>query len=198
MFDVRCWALDVSRRRMIILPNILILLAALLAVFVQGTFDGMRNVLGTQVDLLPALMVYTALTAGPAMMITLAVFGGLMFDTLSVNPLGGSVLPLLLIGVLLQLRRDLLLRDQPYAQLVLGFIASALAPGLTVLILLTLEQSPLLGWGSLWQWLVMSVGGGLATPLLFLGFDRLNHALGYQPVIESSFRADREIRRGRN
>lgn len=183
---------------MILLPHILILLTALLAVFFQGAFSGLRHLLGAQVDLLPALMVYTALTSGPTMMMTLAVFGGLMLDTLSVNPLGISVLPLLLIGFLLQLRRDLLLRDQLYAQFTLGLIASALAPAMTIVMLLTLEQSPLLGWGSLWQWIVMSLGGGLATPVFFFLFDRLNHALGYQPIVESSFRADREIRRGRN
>jgi rod shape-determining protein MreD len=183
---------------MIVLPNILILLAALLCVFLQGAWSGLRSVLGAQVDFLPALMVYTALTAGPGMVLTLAVVGGLLFDTLSVNPLGASVLPLILIGVLLQSRRDLLLREQIYAQFVLGAIASAAAPVVTILILLTLEQSPLLGWGSLWQWLVMSVGGGVATPVLFWMFDRLNHALGYPPIVETSFRADREIRRGRN
>jgi len=183
---------------MIMLPNILILLAALLCVFLQGVWGGLRPVLGAQVDFLPALMVYTALTAGPGMVLTLAVVGGLLFDTLSVNPLGASVLPLILIGVLLQSRRDLLLREQLYAQFVLGAIASAAAPVVTILILLTLEQSPLLGWGSLWQWMVMSVGGGVATPVFFWMFDRLNHALGYQPIVETSFRADREIRRGRN
>jgi len=183
---------------MTILPNILILLTALLVVFFQGAFNGIRDLLGAQVDLLPALMVYTALTSGPVMMMVLSVFAGFMFDSLSVNPLGISVLPLLLIGFLLQLRRDLLLRDQIYAQFALGLIASALAPLMTVLILLTLGQSPLLGWGSLWQWIVMSGGGGIATPLFFFLFDRLNHALGYQPIVESSFRADREIRRGRN
>ena len=69
---------------------------------------------------------------------------------------------------------------------------------MTLLTLFTMEQTPLFGWGSLWQWLVMSVGGGVATPVFFLLFDRLNHALGYQPIVESSFRTDREIRRGRN
>ena len=183
---------------MIVLPNILILLTALLLVFMQGAFNGVRHLLGAQVDLLPALMIYTALTSGPVMMMTLAVFGGLLFDTLSVNPLGVSVLPLLLIGFLIQLRRDLLLRDQLYAQFTLGLIASALAPLMTVLMLLTLEQTPQLGWGSLWQWIVMSVSGAIATPLFFVMFGWLTHALGYQRVVESSFRADREIRRGRN
>jgi len=183
---------------MTVLPNLLILLAALLAVFAQSAFTGLRAILGAQVDLLPALMVYTALTASPFMMIALAVLGGMFFDALSVNPLGTSVLPLLLVGFLIQIRRDLLLREQTYAQVVIGFLASAGAPLIAVLILLTLGKSPLLGWGSLWQWTVMSVGGAVATPLFFLLFDRLNHALGYQPVVETSFRADREIRRGRN
>jgi rod shape-determining protein MreD len=180
------------------LPNLLILLAVILAVFAGGTFHGLRHLLGTQVDLLPALMVYAALSSGPPMMITVAVTGGLLFDTLSANPLGTSVLPLLAVGFLVQLRRDLILRDQVYAQFVLGFLASVVAPAGSVLILLTLGQSPLIGWGSLWQWAVMSIVGGLATPVIFILFGWLNHALGYQRVIETSFRPDREIRRRRN
>lgn len=180
------------------LPNILILIAAILAVFASGAFNGLRQLLGAQVDLLPALMVYAALSSGPAMMITLAVVGGLFFDTLSANPLGTSVLPLLLVGFLLQLRRDLILREQVYAQFVLGLLASAVAPAMAILILLTLGQSPLLGWGSLWQWTVMSVGGAVATPIFFVTFGWLNRVLGYQRIIETSFRPDREIRRRRN
>ena len=176
---------------MTVLPNILILLAALLVVFGQSAFSGLRSLIGAQLDLLPALMVFTALTAGPFMMLTLAVLGGLLFDTLSANPLGTSVLPLLTIGFLIQLRRDLLLREQVYAQFVLGLIASAAAPAISILILLTLGKSPLLGWGSLWQWVVMSTGGAVATPLMFSLFGWFNHALGYQRVVESSFRSDR-------
>jgi rod shape-determining protein MreD len=183
---------------MSLLPNTLVLLAALLAVFGQSAFSGLRDLLGAQVNLLPALMVYAALSASPALMLTLAVTGGLLFDTLSANPLGTSVLPLLTLGFLIQWRRDLLLHDHIYAHFVLGFLASAVAPVLSVLILLTLGQSPLLGWGSIWQWVVMSVGGGVATPILFLLFGWCNHALGYQRVVETSFRTDREIRRGRN
>jgi rod shape-determining protein MreD len=183
---------------MTVLPNILILIGALLAVFGQSTFNGIRNLLGAQIDLLPALMVYAALTASPAMMLTLAVTGGLLFDTLSANPLGTSVLPLLTVGFLIQWRRDVLLHEHGYAQFTLGLVASAVVPLLSVLILLTLGKEPLLGWGSLWQWVVLSVGGGVATPVMFFLFGRLNHALGYERVVESSFRPDREIRRGRN
>jgi hypothetical protein len=55
----------------------------------------------------------------------------------------------------------------------------------------------LLGWGSIWQWLVMIAGGAAATPVIFALFDWCQHALGYQPQTETSFRPDREIRRGK-
>lgn len=180
------------------LHTLLIFLAAFLAVFWEAAFPGIRNLLGAQVDLLPALMVYTALSARLPMVALMAVWSGLLFDSLSVNPLGVTILPLFLIGILIHLNRDLILRDQLFAQSVLGFAASAIAPAATVLLLLTAGREPLLGWGSLWQWLVMSVGGAIATPIFFTLFGWLNRLLGYEPATESSFRADREIRRGRN
>jgi hypothetical protein len=69
---------------------------------------------------------------------------------------------------------------------------------LTLLLLLSTRQRPLLGWGSVWQWFVMTVGGGFLTPLAFMMFDGLNRALIYRPASQTSFRPDREIRRGRS
>jgi hypothetical protein len=95
------------------------------------------------------------------------------------------------------LRRDLILREVSFAQLVLGTVASAVVPALSVLLLLSGGKQPLIGWGSIWQWIVMTAGGAAATPLVFALFNWCNHALGYQPRTETSFRPDREIRRGR-
>src|SRR5690606_23817983 len=121
---------------------------------------------------------------------TLATFSGLLFDSLSANPLGVTILPLFAVGLAIHLRRDLLLREQIFAQLVLGFCASALTPALCVLLLLTLSQTPLLGWGSLWQWAVMTIGGACATPILFVLFGWSHRVFGYRPVTETSFRPD--------
>lgn len=180
------------------LQTILILLAAFLAVFWAAAFPGTAYWLKAQIDLLPALMVYVSLRGGPALIGLLAVWSGLCFDSLSANPFGVTIFPLLAVGFAIYLRRELILRDQPYAQFVLGFAASAAAPLLAVFLLLTGGQSPLLGWGSLWQWLVMSVGGALATPIFFFVLDWCDRTLGYRRVTENSFRPDREIRRGRN
>ncbi|MFZ0828680.1 MAG: hypothetical protein WAO02_14775 [Verrucomicrobiia bacterium] len=180
-----------------ILQTILILATAFLAVFGEATFPVLRHWLGAQVDLLPVLMVYAALNLDIVSVSLIAVLGGLWFDALSANPLGISILPLFAVGFLIHLRRDLILRELSFAQLVLGTVASAAVPGLSVLLLLTAGQQPLLGWGSLWQWIVMTAGGAAATPLVFALFNWCNHALGYQPRTETSFRPDREIRRGR-
>jgi hypothetical protein len=178
-----------------VIKSILILAAAYLAVFCEAAIWLPHRVFGAQVDVLPVLMVYAALNTEIITVSLLAVLGGLWFDSLSANPLGISILPLYAIGFPTWWLRDLLLRELSFAQLVLGAGASAMAPLLTVLLLLSGGYEPLLGWGSLWQWIVMTAGGALATPIIFSLFDWLNHALGYQPRKETSFRPDREILR---
>jgi rod shape-determining protein MreD len=178
--------------------TILILAAAYLAVFAEAAWQWPRHLFGAQVDLLPALMIYAALNADVVTVSLLAVLGGLWFDSLSANPLGVTILPLFAIGFPVWLRRDLILRELPFAQLILCAAASAAMPVLSLLLLLTAGRELLLGWGSLWQWLLLTAGGAAAAPLTFLLFDWCNHALGYQPYSETSFRPDREIRRDKN
>jgi len=179
-------------------PTMFVLAAAFVAVFLEASVGLFRNLLGAQIDVLPALMVYIALTQGFTSIVLLAVCGGLWFDSLSLNPLGASVLPLLVIGFLIYRSRDLLMREHLYAQVILGVMAGAVQPLGTLFILLNMGAAPLLGWGTLWQVLVMAAGAGAATPLCFKWFDRVRGALEYQPATQISFRQDREIKRGRD
>lgn len=179
------------------LNSILILIGALLAVYWEAAFTGVRHLLGAQIDLLPALVVYASLSMNLGTLTLLCVLGGLSFDALSANPLGASVLPLFVAGLAIYSQRELVLRHQLFAQFVLGLAASAVVPVMTVLLLLTMGKGPLLGWGSLWQWIVMSLGGAVATPVLFQLFDFFDRLLNYRGPMETSFRPDREIRRGR-
>lgn len=177
--------------------SILVLAAAFIVVFAQAVIPVSRHLLGAQIDLLPALVVYAALNTNIVVLSLLAVFGGLWFDSLSANPLGVTILPLFIVGFPIFLQRDLILRELPFAQVVLGGIATAVAELLVVLLLLTGAQKPLLGWGSLWQWIVMTAAGAVATPVFFTLFEMCDDALGYKPRTETSFRPDREILRGR-
>lgn len=180
-----------------VLNSILVLVTAFLCVFGQAVLTGPRNLLGAQVDLLPALMIYAALSCNIGVLCMLAIFGGLWFDSLSANPLGISILPLFIISFPVFLQRDLILRELPFAQLILGGVASAAAPLITMLLLFTAGKHPLIGWGTLWQWIVMTAGGAVATPFFFALFGWCDKALGYQPRTETSFRPDREILRSR-
>jgi cell shape-determining protein MreD len=177
--------------------TIMILVAAFLAVFWASAFNLVRNFLGAQVDLLPALVVYASLNTGLTTVSLVAFAGGLWFDSLSANPLGVSVLPLFFVGLTIYVIRELILRDQVYAQLILGLAASAAVPVLNLLILLTMGYEPLIGWGSLWQWIVMALGGAIATPVVFIAFEWIHRAFTHDQHFETSFRSDREIRRGR-
>ncbi len=180
-----------------LLNSILVLDTGFLAVFGEAVLTGPRNLLGAQIDLLPALMIYAALSCNIGIVSLLAIFGGLWFDSLSANPLGLTILPLFIISFPVFLQRDLILRELPFAQFILGGVASAVAPFISVMLLLTAGMHPLIGWGSLWQWIVMTVGGAVATPFFFALFGWCDKTLGYQPRTETSFRPDREILRSR-
>jgi cell shape-determining protein MreD len=178
--------------------TLFILALAYAGVFLESSFDFFRTVMGAQITVLPALMVYTSLTSGIGAVTLVAVSGGLLLDSLSANPLGVSILPLFLVGFLILRERDLLLREHQFAQVTLGVAAGALCPLATLFLLLNLGVSPLLGWRTLWQWIVSAVAGGVLTPLFFFLLERLGRAFEYQPLAQSSFRPDRQIKRGRS
>lgn len=182
------------------LNTLFLLLTAYGVVFLQATFHGFRHLLGAQVDLLPSLVVYTALSSGIVTLALVAAWGGLWFDALSANPLGLSVLPLFLVGLVIHRSRDFILRTEPQAQRLLGLGASLLVPLGSLLLLLAnteAEARPLLGWFSLWQWLVVGAAGAAFTPVWFRVFEVVGRTLHYRPLGETTFRADRQIKRGR-
>ncbi|MEO7299400.1 MAG: rod shape-determining protein MreD [Verrucomicrobiota bacterium] len=179
------------------LHTIIILLAAFLAVFFQSSFGFFGHFFGAQIDLLPVLVVYASLTTSLISVALVALAGGLLFDSISANPLGVSAFPLFIIGFAIHRFHGLLLREHRHAQFVLGVIASVLAPLFTLLILLSGQHNPLIGWGTFWQFIFMGASGGVLTPICFWILDRVTGALSYKPVAQTTFRPDRQIKRGR-
>ena len=175
----------------------LLLLATYLAVYFECHVTWLRDLIGVQIDALPAIVVYASLTSNLATVSLLSFCGGLWFDSLSQNPLGVTVFPLLATGMALLWFRDLILRDQPYARQVLGFGASVAVPTLSLLLMLSLGANPLLGWATIWTLLILGAAGAVLTPLMFAVFERLRQLFEFQPLERTSFREDREIKRGR-
>lgn len=175
-----------------------VIVLAVAFVFFEAAITWPRQLLGAQVDLLPALMVFTAVRLGPGSILALALIGGLSMDALSLNPLGASPLPLCIVGMLIHLKHDQILHEKGAAQVALGMAASLVVPLTTLLMILTAGESPLVGTGFLWDLVVLTAGGGVAAPLIFKLMNALENALIYQALSQPSFRPDREIRRGRN
>lgn len=179
------------------LQFILLLLAAFAGVFAEATLNIPRRWLGAQFHVLPPLMVYAALRGEVSTVAGLACVGGLWQDALSADPLGVSVLPLIGVGLLLHRARDLVLRDLPYAQYVLGAGSSAIVMVIKLGIVLTVGADPLVGWGTLWQIAFTAVTGGLISLAAFAVLDGIKPVFAYQPILRPTFRTDREVKRGR-
>ena len=178
------------------LNSIAVIVVTFLAVFVEVACDLPSRWLGVRIDLLPALVVYAGLHGGLVTLSLVTVLGGLWFDSFSANPLGISVLPLAAVGFLIEKKRDLIVHDEIWVQFLLGLAASLVVPLLTLVLLVNLGREPLVNWDFLRKWITMGLGGGIMTPVLFRVFYCWERTFAYPSVSESSFRPDRQIKRG--
>jgi rod shape-determining protein MreD len=156
-----------------------------------------RDLTGAQLDVLPGMMVYAAMAFRTDVVLGCGCLFGLFYDSLSANVFGSTFVSLAVIGLSASRFRELLLSDQFITHWVLGLIASGVAPLISVLIQNLSGNQPLLGLGSLWQWLIMTAGGGFVTPLWFKFFNRLDDASRFKELPEITFRPDRQIARGK-
>jgi cell shape-determining protein MreD len=175
-----------------------LLFATFLAAFAQAALDGPRRWLGAQVDFVTPLVVYAALRGSLGSTTLVATCGALWLDALSENPLGLSVLPLFLPAFLIQTQRAVILRDQRFAQAVLGAGASALFLILSLVLLLTMGRSPAVGWGSLWVLMIAAASGAMLVPAYGVLFHWLEGVFFHQQRARASFDPLRQIKRDRH
>lgn len=175
-----------------------LVLVTYLAVFCQSRWPVTRPWLGTQVDLLPVLAVYAGFSGGLPTIALVTVLGGFWLDSLSANPFGISVLPLVATGLAVHRCRTMILRDDLWTQFLVGLAACAGVPLFTLMLVAVAGEAPLSGGWYLWRWLAAAVVGGAFTPLVFSAFARIETLFSYQPEPSVSFRPDRQIARGRD
>lgn len=167
-------------------------------IFAQARFTAFRDFFGAQLDLLPGMIVFAAMAFRLQTVMLCALVLGLLFDSFSVNALGTTVVTLGVIGFAASRYRELLLSEHFTTHWVLGLVASGAAPFISYLVVRLSGLNPLIGATSAWQWAIMTAGGGLITPVWFTVFNRLDDALRYKEIPESTFRPDRQIARGRH
>jgi hypothetical protein len=178
-------------------PITLLFLATWLAVFGQTQFPALAGSLGIPLDLRPALIVYAALSHGLPTVLGIAVITSLGTDALSANPIGVSLVPCFVLGLVLNLRRHLLLREQGYAQMWLGLSGGIAIPLMTWGLLLMDDRPAPMGFGVLFRIVLIGFLNAATCPALFVVFDGLRDIFDYKPIPEMGFRKDREIKRGR-
>lgn len=165
---------------------IAIFLAVYVVVFVDVGWSGPRHWLGTPVSLLPALLVYAAVQYPVWGVVFVAVFGGLVRDSYSADPLGVSVAALFALGFLLNRYREFVMHQLPFARMLLGFIAGAAFPTIGYLLtcLVTSPQAPPLD--VLYTITISAIASAIFTPLTFRAFARLHRTFTFGTIRDTS------------
>ena len=159
-----------------------ILLTTLVVIFLQAACELPRNLFGAQIDPLPALMLATALRAPLFSITALAILGPLWQSSLSSDPLGINILPLLTLGLLVHLGQNRLAYHAAGPRFTLGAIAGTIMPVMTLTLLLFTGYQPMFGWYSLWQWIVGIIGSGLLAVVFVPLLEWLDFTVEEQPL----------------
>ena len=159
-----------------------ILLTTLVVIFLQAACELPRNLFGAQIDPLPALMLATALRAPLFSISALAILGPLWQSSLSSDPLGINILPLLTLGLLVHLGQNRLAYHAAGPRFTLGAIAGVIMPVMILTLLLFTGYQPMFGWYSLWQWIVGIIGSGLLALVFVPLLEWLDFTVEEQPL----------------
>lgn len=159
-----------------------VLLTTLVVIYLQAACELPRNLFGAQIDPLPALMLATALRAPLFSITALAILGPLWQSSLSSDPLGINILPLLTLGLLVHLGQNRLAYHAAGPRFTLGAIAGAIMPVMILTLLLFTGYQPMFGWYSLWQWIVGIIGSGLLALVFVPLLEWLDFTVEEQPL----------------
>lgn len=153
----------------------------------QCSIGGVFNAGGAKLDLMPAIVLYAALTGSWQQTMGTAVVAALLLDTPSFALLGLSVPPFLVMGLAISHFQKVLYRDHAIVQC--GFAAAiSLANSLWTWLVLQLTASPLpMTIGVVAKILVIAALAAAVAPPLFWALDLMRRWRRYDPVEAETF-----------
>lgn len=173
----------------------LILVTYLLVCF-QISFEGIGFWMQGYIHFPTLVIAYSVSTGRREIGFGLCFILGLWLDSLSMTPLGISILALLATRVVAEkVWRNW--SGDPYLGLFApGFAVGILYPLFAVLLMSVLGESPLTGWRFMISLVMSGLTMGLLSPIFFRVLNGLLNTLNFKPI--SAMRANelREIRRG--
>jgi rod shape-determining protein MreD len=144
--------------------TLLIILGTLATASLQALLPTLCWLGGVRIELLPALVVYGALTLPGRQAFVLAVAAGLGQDALSAAPFGISALAFSAAALVMIFLRDALDRELPWMQIGAGAATSVVS---------AMVASFVVGisFGMIFKVLLVAAISGVITPVLFFAFD---------------------------
>lgn len=165
--------------------TIAMFLTTYLAVYLAVAFDLPRQWLGTSLNLLPSLAVYAAIQH-PVWGITIvAVFGGMVQDSFSGDPLGVSTAALFALGFALNRKRDYVMHQLPFARMLLGFFMGGFVTLISYLLTVLTRSPAITGADTAKAIFLTAVTSAILTPITFRIFARLHRTFTFRTVQES-------------
>jgi rod shape-determining protein MreD len=161
--------------------------AAAVAMGIQCSLAPVFNIGGAKLDLMPAIVLYAALTGSWQQTMGAAVVAAFLLDTPSFARLGLSVPPLIIVGLAVNHFQKLLYRDHLIVQC--GFAAAfSLAASIWTWLTLQLSDAPLpMSLGVLLKIVGIAALASVVAPLVFRVLDVLRRWRRYGPVNVETF-----------
>lgn len=144
--------------------TLLIILGTLATASLQALLPTFWWLGGVRIELLPALVVYGALTLPGRQAFALAVAAGLGQDALSAAPFGISALAYSAAALVMIFLRDALDRELPWMQIGAGIATSAAAAVVASFVVG-------ISFGMIFKILFVAAISGVITPVLFFALD---------------------------
>ncbi|MGC8886614.1 MAG: hypothetical protein ACP5MG_05595 [Verrucomicrobiia bacterium] len=178
--------------------TIFLVIISYLAIALEATvLASIRGWLGLNVDLLPAIIACSGLLSPIETVLSVSLIVGLMFDSISATPLGVTAISLAIPGLLIHLGQNLFIKNNWQTQFLSGLFAGAFQPLISLFLLLTMGHKPIFSIDSILFISISAVICGFFSPVVFRLLNWMDRTFNYTQVGTSSFRPDREIKRGR-
>lgn len=103
----------------------LLLLFLIIGAYLQLSMGRIEAANSAQIALTPTLVLYCAIRGSAVFAIAMGLIGGALIDSISFAQFGVSSIPLALLGLGFQLRKDALGLEHPISQVVFGFAGTA-------------------------------------------------------------------------
>lgn len=164
-------------KRVILSPILVVIALSFFLFWIQSGVIFFSGILGVKLNLIPVVALYIALYRSWSELFAFVVVSCLLYDSVSLNPLGATLLSLIIPTYVVYSYRSVLLLDSLWVQMFFGFLVTVFSEGATLLILTGLPVTPTIDGTLVWTFVVLGVTGSVLAPIVFGILSLLNEKI---------------------